>query len=210
MTVVSHDQKVCNTTKIVCNCQSNKIYHYKCCLLCLCSYKFPNGEDSNPDISQDIGVKPEDHLKVTQEQYVLYSDIGTTFQLCKICAENDKNVRLEPCGHLLCSTCVENWQESGGTGCPFCREQIRDSTPVVIEPFQSSVVKKKSGGNSSPVQLLHVGSNSYPMGDRSAFAGLASAAAMAMNVTIPEVSDKDISVSIRHKFLICYWKPRSF
>lgn len=75
----------------------------------------------------------EDHITVTQEQYELYCEMGTyitfivllrmlsgvlfyilhagsTFQLCKICAENDKDIRIEPCGHLLCTPCLTSWQ----------------------------------------------------------------------------------------------------
>lgn len=36
--------------------------------------------------------------------------LGSTFQLCKICAENDKDIRIEPCGHLLCTPCLTSWQ----------------------------------------------------------------------------------------------------
>ena len=54
--------------------------------------------------------EPEDHIKVTQEQYELYCEMGSTFQLCKICAENDKDIRIEPCGHLLCTPCLTAWQ----------------------------------------------------------------------------------------------------
>jgi E3 ubiquitin-protein ligase CBL len=53
---------------------------------------------------------PEDHIRVTQEQYELYCEMGSTFQLCKICAENDKDIRIEPCGHLLCTPCLTSWQ----------------------------------------------------------------------------------------------------
>ena len=53
---------------------------------------------------------PEDHIQVTQEQYELYCEMGSTFQLCKICAENDKDIRIEPCGHLLCTPCLTAWQ----------------------------------------------------------------------------------------------------
>lgn len=35
---------------------------------------------------------------------------GSTFQLCKICAENDKDIKIEPCGHLLCTPCLTSWQ----------------------------------------------------------------------------------------------------
>lgn len=53
---------------------------------------------------------PEEHIKVTAEQYELYCEMGSTFQLCKICAEHDKDVRIEPCGHLLCTPCLTAWQ----------------------------------------------------------------------------------------------------
>lgn len=40
---------------------------------------------------------------IKTEQYELYVSIGSTFELCKICAERDKDIRIEPCGHLLCT-----------------------------------------------------------------------------------------------------------
>lgn len=46
----------------------------------------------------------------SQEQYELYCEMGSTFQLCKICAENDKDVKIEPCGHLMCTSCLTSWQ----------------------------------------------------------------------------------------------------
>ena len=61
--------------------------------------------------------------------------MGSTFQLCKICAENNKDVRLEPCGHLMCHMCLEQWQETGGEGCPFCRSEIKDMQTIVVDPF---------------------------------------------------------------------------
>lgn len=47
---------------------------------------------------------------IQQEQYELYCEMGSTFQLCKICAENDKDVKIEPCGHLMCTSCLTAWQ----------------------------------------------------------------------------------------------------
>jgi len=41
---------------------------------------------------------------------MLYCEMGSTFQLCKICSENTKDIRIEPCGHLLCSACLNSWQ----------------------------------------------------------------------------------------------------
>lgn len=42
--------------------------------------------------------------------------MGSTFQLCKICAENDKDVKIEPCGHLMCTSCLTAWQVWHGGG----------------------------------------------------------------------------------------------
>lgn len=39
----------------------------------------------------------------------MYCEMGSTFQICKICTENDKDVRIEPCGHLLCTPCLNSW-----------------------------------------------------------------------------------------------------
>ncbi|VDN17512.1 unnamed protein product [Gongylonema pulchrum] len=73
-------------------------------------YRFPDGRPTNPDLSHALQSCPEGHLKVTREQYQIYCEMGTTFEMCKICAENNKNVKLEPCGHLLCTPCLQSWQ----------------------------------------------------------------------------------------------------
>lgn len=75
--------------------------------------------------------------QVSQEQYEIYCEMGSTFQMCKICAENDKDVRMEPCGHLICHACLQSWLESGRADCPFCREDIKDSEAVVVDPFHN-------------------------------------------------------------------------
>ncbi|KAI3373484.1 hypothetical protein L3Q82_021955 [Scortum barcoo] len=73
-------------------------------------YLFPDGRSYNPDLTGLCEPTPHDHIKVTQEQYELYCEMGSTFQLCKICAENDKDVKIEPCGHLMCTSCLTAWQ----------------------------------------------------------------------------------------------------
>uniref|UniRef100_A0A671RXK9 E3 ubiquitin-protein ligase CBL n=1 Tax=Sinocyclocheilus anshuiensis TaxID=1608454 RepID=A0A671RXK9_9TELE len=73
-------------------------------------YLFPDGRSYNPDLTGLCEPTPQDHIKVTQEQYELYCEMGSTFQLCKICAENDKDVKIEPCGHLMCTSCLTSWQ----------------------------------------------------------------------------------------------------
>ena len=79
-------------------------------MILIYSYLYPDGRNVNPDLSWAVQATPEDHIKVTQEQYELYCEMGSTFQLCKICAENSKDIRIEPCGHLLCTPCLTSWQ----------------------------------------------------------------------------------------------------
>lgn len=112
-------------------------------------YLFPDGRSVNPDLSWAVAATPEDHIQVTQEQYELYCEMGSTFQLCKICAENDKDVRIEPCGHLLCTPCLSSWQESEGQGCPFCRAEIKGTELVVVDPFEPSKNNIRSVLNSA-------------------------------------------------------------
>lgn len=75
----------------------------------------------------------------------MYCEMGSTFQLCKICAENNKDVRLEPCGHLMCHMCLDQWQETGGEGCPFCRSEIKDMQAIVVDPFVPHLEEETSG-----------------------------------------------------------------
>ncbi|XP_015599528.1 E3 ubiquitin-protein ligase CBL-B isoform X2 [Cephus cinctus] len=98
-------------------------------------YLYPDGRNINPDLTWAVQPTPEEHIKVTAEQYELYCEMGSTFQLCKICAENDKDVRIEPCGHLLCTPCLTAWQDSEGQGCPFCRAEIKGTEQIVVDPF---------------------------------------------------------------------------
>uniref|UniRef100_A0A336M129 E3 ubiquitin-protein ligase CBL n=1 Tax=Culicoides sonorensis TaxID=179676 RepID=A0A336M129_CULSO len=107
-------------------------------------YLYPDGRPNNPDLSFAVQSPLEDHITVTQEQYELYCEMGSTFQLCKICAENDKDIRIEPCGHLLCTPCLTAWQvDSEGQqitflyiqGCPFCRAEIKGTEQIVVDAF---------------------------------------------------------------------------
>ncbi|KAJ7997004.1 hypothetical protein DPEC_G00224410 [Dallia pectoralis] len=113
-------------------------------------YLFPDGRTQNPDLTGLCEPSPQDHIKVTQEQYELYCEMGSTFQLCKICAENDKDVKIEPCSHLMCTSCLTAWQESEGQGCPFCRCEIKGTESIVVDPFHP---KNNSGGASFGFQM---------------------------------------------------------
>ncbi|XP_044523218.1 E3 ubiquitin-protein ligase CBL-C isoform X3 [Gracilinanus agilis] len=87
--------------------------------------------------------------------------MNSTFELCKICAERDKDTRLKPCGHLLCHPCLEGWQKSPGSTCPFCRCVIEGWEPVTIQPFpqdsrdqEDKEASAKAPGSSS--SFLHL------------------------------------------------------
>lgn len=125
------------------------------------SYLYPDGRNVNPDLSAAVQETEEDHIRVTQEQYEVYCEMGSTFQLCKICAEKDKDIKIEPCNHLLCTDCLTAWQvsnphllilslteasfvwiaqESGdGQGCPFCRAEIKGTESIVVDPFDADI-----------------------------------------------------------------------
>ncbi|XP_072325115.1 E3 ubiquitin-protein ligase CBL-like isoform X2 [Scyliorhinus torazame] len=100
-------------------------------------YLYPDGRDVNPDLTGLCEPSRQDHIQVSREQYELYCDIGSTFQLCKICTERDKDVKIEPCGHLICNDCLTTWQESDGHSCPFCRCEIKGMESIVVDPFQA-------------------------------------------------------------------------
>ncbi|PIC15188.1 hypothetical protein B9Z55_022262 [Caenorhabditis nigoni] len=101
-------------------------------------YIYPNGREQDINLSKLMDVPQADRVQVTSEQYELYCEMGTTFELCKICDDNEKNIKIEPCGHLLCSKCLGNWQDSdgGGNTCPFCRYEIKGTNRVIIDRFK--------------------------------------------------------------------------
>ena len=64
------------------------------------------------------------HVGLSQRTYLLAPPLPVkqNAQMCKICAENDEDARMEPCGHLMCHTCL--W-DSGQSNCPFCHGDIK-------------------------------------------------------------------------------------
>ena len=105
-------------------------------------------------------------VKVSEEQYEIYCEMGSTFQMCKICAENDKDMKLEPCGHLICHICLHNWMDSGRTDCPFCREEIRDTETVVIDPFgrRAERAEREEKERQEREAALQVNKSTSPLG----------------------------------------------
>lgn len=101
-------------------------------------YLYPDGRDINPDLTGLTEPAQRGKVKVTEEEYELYCEIGSTFQLCKICAERDKDTQIQPCGHLLCKPCLIGWQKSSGHTCPYCRCDIRGTESILVEPYLPS------------------------------------------------------------------------
>lgn len=116
-------------------------------------YASINGSYSDLSFADEL----DSHIAVTKEQYEQYRNMGSTFQLCKICAENDKDIRLEPCGHLLCIQCLTAWQiDSNVHGCPFCRAEITGTEQIVVDPFDPRQDYVGKSDSSSTRRVSHV------------------------------------------------------
>ncbi|KAM7542803.1 hypothetical protein Aperf_G00000007919 [Anoplocephala perfoliata] len=106
-------------------------------------YLYPNGTPSQSAILAPLVRNiTQTHIQVSEEQHQLYSRIGSTFEVCKICTENTKNIRLEPCGHLLCKFCLVNCQNAGsGQTCPFCRLEVKSTEETRKMPLDRLFLK---------------------------------------------------------------------
>lgn len=178
-------------------------------------YLYPDGRDTNPDLSSAIISPAEDHITVTQEQYELYCEMGSTFQLCKICAENDKDIRIEPCGHLLCTPCLTAWQiDSEGQGCPFCRAEIKGTEQVVVDAFvpprppnttseaknpKPTVKAVSSNSSGSSGSSGCNGSSSDGAGSGNAANGWSSRSAATFNGLADDIDDGEVNTNIKKR-----------
>ncbi|CAF3384406.1 unnamed protein product, partial [Rotaria sp. Silwood2] len=128
-------------------------------------YKYPNGKNIHIDLSSALRPTESDRIYISEEQYAIYCDMGTSFELCKICSVNNKDSKIQPCGHLLCQTCLIAWQNQTSSKplslCPFCRSEIKGFEPVIINPFDSSTIQNKKESNSNEIdnQKLNINLN---------------------------------------------------
>eukprot|EP00124_Ichthyophonus_hoferi_P000925 Ihof_evm10s40 gene=Ihof_evmTU10s40 len=99
------------------------------------TYLYPAGQNVNIDMRSHFLQLPPPHIKTTKEQYEMYRDIDTLFEICKICSERSKDSKLEPCGHLICHICLREWTKQKKTICPFCRHEIRDASRVTVDGY---------------------------------------------------------------------------
>ncbi|CAF1180686.1 unnamed protein product [Rotaria sordida] len=128
-------------------------------------YKYPNGKNIHIDLSLALRPIESNCIYVSEEQYAIYCDMGTSFELCKICSVNNKDSKIQPCGHLLCQNCLIAWQNQTSSKppslCPFCRSEIKGFESVIINPFDSSTIqnKKESSSNEFHDQKFDTNSN---------------------------------------------------
>jgi len=117
-------------------------------------YIRPKGREANPDLSQYVHETKAENIEVTEEEYQIYCQMGSSFQLCKICSENEKDTRIEPCNHLMCSECLAQWQmkdTSSSPTCPFCRCEIRGTQKIFVNPFSNKAFPVHSKTQSRPL-----------------------------------------------------------
>ncbi|XP_014392853.1 PREDICTED: E3 ubiquitin-protein ligase CBL-C [Myotis brandtii] len=112
-------------------------------------YLYPDGKNHNPDLTELCHMEPHQLIHVSEEQLQLYWAMNSTFELCKICAEANKDVKIEPCGHLLCSRCLAAWQQSDSQTCPFCRSQIKGREVVSIHRSQGRPAEARATAEDS-------------------------------------------------------------
>ena len=74
------------------------------------SYKYPIGRNIQIDLSGVLKPVESNRIDISEEQFSIYSNMDTSFELCKICSVNNKNSQIQPCGHLLCQNCLIAWQ----------------------------------------------------------------------------------------------------
>uniref|UniRef100_A0A1I8F192 E3 ubiquitin-protein ligase CBL n=1 Tax=Macrostomum lignano TaxID=282301 RepID=A0A1I8F192_9PLAT len=76
-------------------------------------YLYPRGMDPSaaPDLQFLLSCRAKEQIAVSAEEFEIYSNMDSSFELCKICSENNKDLKLEPCGHLLCRACFKDWSQ---------------------------------------------------------------------------------------------------
>lgn len=109
-------------------------------------YIYPKGEPNNPDLTLYLNETDPQAVEINEEEYQIYCEMGSSFQLCKICIENEKDTRIEPCNHLICSDCLSQWQSKDASvapTCPFCRCDIKGAEKIRFNSKKSSQLEEQ-------------------------------------------------------------------
>ena len=66
-------------------------------------------------VPEYLNIKDEDINSKDLEEY-------KEMLKCPVCIENIKDIRLSPCGHMMCKLCVKGYVSRGEIQCPVCRK----------------------------------------------------------------------------------------
>ena len=70
--------------------------------------------------------------------------------------ENEKDTQIEPCMHLVCSECLQQWQnkdQSHSPTCPFCRCDIKGFEKIKISKAKKQSKKEEVGSEIDKIEL---------------------------------------------------------
>jgi E3 ubiquitin-protein ligase CBL len=130
------------------------------------TYLYPDGNETNVDLREHMSIRSTDEITVTAEENEIYARVDSKFETCKICHANDKDYKIEPCGHLLCRDCFDDWSKTqkSATVCPFCRGPIQNSSRIVVRAYSAGGGSGGggSGGGDHPLPPTpSIGSNTH-------------------------------------------------
>lgn len=83
------------------------------------------------------------NLKDATNRLLFYNDSINIKEECPICYDSTADCIFSPCGHKLCSSCLNKMQNSDILNCHMCREFIEESTIISIEHPKEEVVENE-------------------------------------------------------------------
>lgn len=103
--LIMHNTELINTIKIL----NEKVHYFNNVINIM--------NENNKDMQNEIAIKDKEltMLKYNISKYE-----------CVICMDNNKNIILQPCGHLVyCNECYDNYYNAQKfMTCPICRNEI--------------------------------------------------------------------------------------
>ncbi len=58
-----------------------------------------------------------------------------TMMKCPVCLGNIKDVRLSPCGHMMCKSCIKGYTTRGEHKCPICKRDFTSFDKVYYAKY---------------------------------------------------------------------------
>jgi SNF2 family DNA or RNA helicase len=95
------------------------------------------------------------NLKNATNRLLFYNDSINLKEECPICYDATADCIISPCGHKLCSSCLNKMQNSDILNCHMCREFIEDANVISIQsPIQPEIIEEESNLVSSKITKL--------------------------------------------------------